>query len=98
MFPNSYSFNPGMGKKFNNLVLDPVTMTPMLTGGGNITVNPLGVPSNFFAIKCAPKTKSGKKCLSTIYLRNVPINSCKNCSISLELSKTTKEQLTIEAA
>jgi len=37
MFPNSYSFNPGM-------VLDPVTMTPMLTGSGNITVNPLGVP------------------------------------------------------
>jgi hypothetical protein len=46
MFPNSYSFNPGMGKSFNYLVLDPVTMTPMLTGGGNITVNPLGVPSN----------------------------------------------------
>lgn len=48
MFPSSYSFNPGMGKKFINAVLDPVTMTPMLTGGGNITVNPLGVPGNFY--------------------------------------------------
>lgn len=46
MFPSSYSFNPGMGKKFIKVVLDPVTMTPMLTGGGNITVNPLGVPGN----------------------------------------------------
>ena len=45
MFPNSYSFNPGMGKTSANVVLDPITMTPMLSGSGNITVNPLGVPS-----------------------------------------------------
>ena len=42
MFPNNYSFNPGV-------VLDPVTMTPMISnGGGSITVNPLGVPGNLF--------------------------------------------------
>jgi hypothetical protein len=38
MFPNNYSFNPGV-------VLDPVTMTPMISNGGAITVNPIGVPS-----------------------------------------------------
>jgi len=37
MFPNSYSFNPGV-------VLDPVTMTPMI-GGNSFTVNPFGVPA-----------------------------------------------------
>ena len=37
MFPNNYSFNPGM-------VLDPVTMTHMISNGGAITVNPLGIP------------------------------------------------------
>ncbi len=47
MFPSSYSFNPGMGNLSSYLVLDPLTMTPMLTGGGNITVNPLGVPSKY---------------------------------------------------
>ena len=79
-------------------MLDPVTMTPMLTGGGNITVNPLGVPSNSFYIKCVPKTKSGKKCLSTIYLRNAPMNLCKNCSTNLEFLKTTNEQSIIVVA
>lgn len=49
-------------------------------------------------IKCVPKTKSGKKCLSTIYLRNAPMNSCKNCSTNLEFLKTTNEQSTIVAA
>lgn len=34
----------------NYLVLDPITMTPMLSGSGNITVNPLGVPSNFMIL------------------------------------------------
>ncbi len=34
-----------MGKTSANVVLDPITMTPMLSGSGNITVNPLGVPS-----------------------------------------------------
>ena len=49
MFPHSYTFNPGMGNLFYlYLVLDPVTMTPMLSGSGNFTVNPLGVPSNLF--------------------------------------------------
>jgi hypothetical protein len=74
MFPNSYSFNPGMGNLFTKLVLDPVTMTPMLTGGGNITVNPLGVPGNLLLTQFARKTKSGKKCLLIIFLRNVLIN------------------------
>lgn len=43
MFPNSYSFNPGVSKSINNVVLDPITMTPMISGS-SFTVNPLGVP------------------------------------------------------
>lgn len=43
MFPNSYTFNPGVGTLINYLVLDPVTMTPMI-GGSSIKVNPFGVP------------------------------------------------------
>ena len=33
-------------------------MTPMITHGGNITVNPLGVPSIFFFLFSATITKS----------------------------------------
>lgn len=43
MFPNSYTFNPGVGTYPSNVVLDPVTMTPMI-GGSSFTVNPFGVP------------------------------------------------------
>jgi hypothetical protein len=46
MFPNSYSFNPGVGMHYRNSVLDPITMTPMI-GGGSFTVNPLGVPGRY---------------------------------------------------
>lgn len=42
MFPNSYSFNPGVGNFPLTPVLDPITMTPMI-GGSSFTVNPLGV-------------------------------------------------------
>jgi hypothetical protein len=42
MFPGSYSFNPGVGKSIFNVVLDPITMTPMISGS-SFTVNPLGV-------------------------------------------------------
>lgn len=43
MFSNSYSFNPGVGTYKFNLVLDPNTMTPMISSS-SFTVNPLGVP------------------------------------------------------
>lgn len=48
MFPNSYSFTPGMGNNINlyNVVLDPITMTPMI-GGSSFTVNPFGVPCTY---------------------------------------------------
>jgi hypothetical protein len=46
MFPGSYSFNPGVGKSKINIVLDPKTMTPMISGS-SITVNPLGVASKY---------------------------------------------------
>jgi hypothetical protein len=68
MFPNSYSFNPGMGKMIINSVLDPVTMTPMLTGGGNITVNPLGVPSNSLLYQVRPENKVWQK----MFINNIP--------------------------
>lgn len=54
MFPNNYTFNPGMGNASSYVVLDPVTMTPMLSNGGNITVNPLGVPSIFISYLVRP--------------------------------------------
>jgi len=41
---------PGSRYQLFYVVLDPITMTPMITHGGNITVNPLGVPSNICAI------------------------------------------------
>ena len=45
MFPGSYSYNPGVGKSKFNIVLDPITMTPMISGS-SFTVNPLGVAGN----------------------------------------------------
>jgi hypothetical protein len=57
-----------MGKIFVNSVLDPVTMTPMLTGGGNITVNPLGVPSNSFLYQVRPENKVWQK----MFINNIP--------------------------
>ena len=53
MFPNSYSFNPGVGKYSPYLVLDPVTMTPMI-GGSSFTVNPFGVPGNHHRYTAKP--------------------------------------------
>ena len=53
MFPNSYSFNPGVGNAHNYLVLDPVTMTPMI-GGSSFTVNPFGVPGKSYVNSAKP--------------------------------------------
>ena len=53
MFPNNYSFNPGM-------VLDPNTMTPMISGN-SFTVNPFGVPAK-------PEQKVWQK----MFLKNIP--------------------------
>ena len=51
MFPNHYSFNPGVGNLFPNIVLDPVTMTPMI-GGISFIVNLFwlqGINTNYIA-------------------------------------------------
>lgn len=53
MFPNSYSFNPGVGNSNINIVLDPITMTPMISGS-SFTVNPLGVPCNIIINSAKP--------------------------------------------
>jgi len=53
MFPGSYSFNPGVGNFKNNIVLDPKTMTPMISGS-SITVNPLGVAGNKYKYLAKP--------------------------------------------
>lgn len=50
MFPINYTYNPGVGRFVLIVVLDPVTMAPMITHGGNITVNPLGVPSKIYSM------------------------------------------------
>lgn len=68
MFPNSYTFNPGVGKSFINAVLDPLTMTPMITNSGNITVNPLGVPSKAFVNQVRPEQKVWQK----MFIKNIP--------------------------
>lgn len=70
----------------------------MLTGSGNITVNPLGVPSNLLVYnQSGHRIKYGKKCLSTIYRRNARINWCWSCSMNLEQSKIIREQWIIVA-
>ena len=66
MFPNNYSFNPGVGKLVVYLVLDPITMTPMI-GGNSFTVNPFGMPGTYMIIQRNQNRKSGKKCLLKIY-------------------------------
>lgn len=71
-------------------------MTPMISHGGNITVNPLGVPSIHEYIQCAPSKRCGKKCLSKIYLRSALTNSCSAFSINSEPSKVSKELLITE--
>ena len=66
MFPNNYSFNPGVGKNNHNSVLDPITMTPMI-GGNSFTVNPFGMPGKSIINQRNQNRKSGKKCLLKIY-------------------------------
>lgn len=46
MFPGSYSYSPGVGNHNTNVVLNPITMTPMVSGS-SFTVNPLGVAGKF---------------------------------------------------
>lgn len=58
MFPNNYSFNPGM-------VLDPNTMTPMISAT-SFTVNPFGVP-----------VKPEQKVWQKMFLKNIP-SECTN--------------------
>ena len=70
----------------------------MITHGGNITVNPLGVPSMFDDMQCVPSKKFGKKCLSKIYLRSAPTNFLCASSINSEVSKISKELPITEAA
>lgn len=47
MMANNLGFKPAMSTSLTNLVLDPVTMTPMMSGG-SITVNPLGMAGMHF--------------------------------------------------
>ncbi len=68
MFPNSYSFNPGVGKSSLILVLDPITMTPMI-GGSSFTVNPLGVAGNYPHHSAKPEQKVWQK----MFIKDIPI-------------------------
>ena len=43
-------------------------MTPMLAGSGNITVNPLGVPSNHYVILVRPENKVWQK----MFINDIP--------------------------
>ena len=72
-------------------------MTPMITHGGSITVNPLGIPSIHDDMQCARSKRCGKKCLSKIYLRSAPTNFSCGSSINSEPSKISRELPTTEA-
>lgn len=68
MFPNSYTFNPGVGKTYSIVVLDPITMTPMI-GGGSFTVNPLGVAGMY----CFNSAKPEQKVWQKMFIKDIPI-------------------------
>lgn len=72
MFPNSYSFNPGVGNNLPNPVLDPITMTPMI-GGSSFTVNPFGVPGTFYLDSAKPEQKVWQK----MFIKDIP-SECSN--------------------
>jgi hypothetical protein len=44
---SGFGFHPGVSKILVNVVIDPVTMNPVVRGG-SITVNPMGMPGNNF--------------------------------------------------
>ena len=73
MFPNNYSFNPGVGTFHNYIVLDPVTMTPMI-GGSSFTVNPFGVQGNIFHHNVA---KPEQKVWQKMFIKDIPVE-CSN--------------------
>lgn len=68
MFPNTYSFNPGVGKSSLMLVLNPITMTPMI-GGSSFTVNPLGVPGTRYINTAKPEQKVWQK----MFIKDIPV-------------------------
>ena len=78
MFPNSYSFNPGVGKSINNVVLDPITMTPMISGS-SFTVNPLGVPCKNNKNSAKPQQKVWQK----MFIKDIPTQCTNDCMIKL---------------
>lgn len=49
MQPNNLGFNPAMSTCSASLVIDPITMSPMMRGG-SISVNPLGMPGTNFKV------------------------------------------------
>lgn len=68
MFPGSYSYNPGVGNHPIITVLDPITMTPMISGS-SFTVNPLGVASNFVFLSSA---KPEQKVWQKMFIKDIP--------------------------
>ena len=42
---SNFGFSPGVSKIQVSIVIDPVTMNPIVRGG-SITVNPMGMPGN----------------------------------------------------
>lgn len=67
MLPGSYSFNPGVGNIHSYLVLNPITMTPMV-GSSSFTVNPLGVTSNIIINPAKPEQKVWQK----MFIKDIP--------------------------
>lgn len=67
MFPGSYSYNPGVGKSVIKVVLDPITMTPMISGS-SFTVNPLGVTGK----SCIYSAKPEQKVWQKMFIKDIP--------------------------
>lgn len=68
MFPGSYSYNPGVGNTFTKLVLNPITMTPMV-GASSFTVNPLGVAGTIITNSAKPEQKVWQK----MFVKDIPM-------------------------
>lgn len=78
MFPNNYTFNPGVGTIAYYSVLDPITMTPMI-GGNSFTVNPFGIPGKSHITPAKPEQKIWQK----MFIKDIPSECSNECMVKL---------------
>lgn len=78
MFPGTYQFTPGVGNSYSKLVLDPITMTPMV-GSSSFTVNPLGVAGMTIINVAKPEQKVWQK----MFVKDIPMQCSNECMVKL---------------